>query len=88
MKRQLRLVALFHINMGFIDTLTTLCFLPDGGGGNYDIVNNAVISTPGPQNNRAQNVSLKQSWEMNYQEAAIYLQVFITYSELRHNMTI
>ncbi|XP_053276568.1 two pore channel protein 1 isoform X1 [Pleuronectes platessa] len=46
----------------------------DGGTGNYDIVNNAVISTPGPQNHRAQNVSLRQSWEMNYQEAAIYLQ--------------
>lgn len=44
------------------------------GGGNYDIVNNAVISTPGPQSNKTQNVSLKQSWEMNYQEAAIYLQ--------------
>ncbi|XP_041854911.1 two pore calcium channel protein 1 isoform X2 [Melanotaenia boesemani] len=44
------------------------------GGHNYDIVNNAVVSTPGPQNNRAQNVSLRQSWEMNYQEAAIYLQ--------------
>ncbi|XP_030273059.1 two pore calcium channel protein 1 isoform X3 [Sparus aurata] len=46
----------------------------NGGGGNYDIVNNAVISTPGPQNHRGQNVSLRQSWEMNYQEAAIYLQ--------------
>uniref|UniRef100_A0A4W6GC53 Voltage-dependent calcium channel protein TPC1 n=1 Tax=Lates calcarifer TaxID=8187 RepID=A0A4W6GC53_LATCA len=46
----------------------------NGRGGNYDIVNNAVISTPGPQNYRAQNVSLRQSWEMNYQEAAIYLQ--------------
>ncbi|XP_078106744.1 two pore channel protein 1 isoform X1 [Sander vitreus] len=46
----------------------------DGGGGNYDIVNNTVISTPGPQIHRAQNVSLRQSWEMNYQEAAIYLQ--------------
>ncbi|KAM7391874.1 hypothetical protein PAMP_022525 [Pampus punctatissimus] len=46
----------------------------NGGGGNYDIVNNAVISTPGPQIHRAQNVSLRQSWEMNYQEAAIYLQ--------------
>ncbi|XP_024130960.1 two pore calcium channel protein 1 isoform X1 [Oryzias melastigma] len=44
------------------------------GGGNYDIVNNTVISTPGPQNSRNQNVTLKQSWEMNYQEAAIYLQ--------------
>ncbi|XP_029295142.1 two pore calcium channel protein 1 isoform X2 [Cottoperca gobio] len=46
----------------------------NGGGGNYDIVNNAVISTPGPQNHRAPNASLRQSWEMNYQEAAIYLQ--------------
>ncbi|XP_037536980.1 two pore calcium channel protein 1 [Nematolebias whitei] len=44
------------------------------GGGNYDVVNNAVVSTPGPQNNRNQNISLRQSWEMNYQEAAIYLQ--------------
>ncbi|CAG5922819.1 unnamed protein product [Menidia menidia] len=44
------------------------------GRGNYDIMNNAVVSTPGPQNNRSQNVSLRQSWEMNYQEAAIYLQ--------------
>lgn len=50
------------------------CFLPDGDG-NYDITNNAVISTPGPQNYRSQNASLQQSWEMNYQEAAIYLQV-------------
>ncbi|XP_026178531.2 two pore calcium channel protein 1 [Mastacembelus armatus] len=46
----------------------------NGGGGNYDIVNNSVVSTSGPQNYRAQNVSLRQSWEMNYQEAAIYLQ--------------
>lgn len=46
----------------------------NGGAGNYDIVNNAVIATPGPQNHRSQNVSLRQSWEMNYQEAAIYLQ--------------
>lgn len=46
----------------------------ENGGGNYDIANNAVIATPGPQNYRAQNVSLRQSWEMNYQEAAIYLQ--------------
>lgn len=51
-----------------------LCFLPDGDG-NYDITNNAVLSTPGPQNYRSQNASLQQSWEMNYQEAAIYLQV-------------
>lgn len=46
----------------------------ENGGGNYDVVNNAVISTPGPQSYRSQNVSLRQSWEMNYQEAAIYLQ--------------
>lgn len=55
--------------------MTLRCFLADGGAGNYDIVNNAVVSTPGPQNHRTQNVSLRQSWEMNYQEAAIYLQV-------------
>uniref|UniRef100_A0A671YBJ6 Two pore segment channel 1 n=1 Tax=Sparus aurata TaxID=8175 RepID=A0A671YBJ6_SPAAU len=65
--------ARLHIIISCINALT-LCFLPDGGGGNYDIVNNAVISTPGPQNHRGQNVSLRQSWEMNYQEAAIYLQ--------------
>lgn len=55
--------------------INTLTLLPDGGGSNYDIVNNAVVSTPGPQNYRGQNMSLRQSWEMNYQEAAIYLQV-------------
>lgn len=49
-------------------------FLPDGDG-NYGITNNAVISAPGPQNYRSPNASLQQSWEMNYQEAAIYLQV-------------
>ncbi|XP_055080265.1 two pore channel protein 1 isoform X2 [Periophthalmus magnuspinnatus] len=49
-----------------------------GGRGNYDVMNNEVISTPGPQNHRAQNVTLRQSWEMNYQEAAIYLQVHAT----------
>ncbi|ROI27704.1 Two pore calcium channel protein 1 [Anabarilius grahami] len=43
------------------------------GAGNYDIVNNVVIPTPGAPDPRAQN-SLRQSWEMNYQEAAIYLQ--------------
>uniref|UniRef100_A0A3Q3JLX2 Ion transport domain-containing protein n=1 Tax=Monopterus albus TaxID=43700 RepID=A0A3Q3JLX2_MONAL len=41
---------------------------------NYDTVNNSVVSTSVPQNYRAPNVSLRQSWEMNYQEAAIYLQ--------------
>uniref|UniRef100_A0A671MPV7 Two pore calcium channel protein 1-like n=1 Tax=Sinocyclocheilus anshuiensis TaxID=1608454 RepID=A0A671MPV7_9TELE len=43
------------------------------GAGNYDVVNNVVIPTPGAPDPRAQN-SLRQSWEMNYQEAAIYLQ--------------
>ncbi len=48
------------------------------GAGNYDVVNNVVIPTPGAPDPRAQN-SLRQSWEMNYQEAAIYLQVtFLT----------
>ncbi|CAL8335310.1 two pore calcium channel protein 1 isoform X2 [Gadus morhua] len=46
----------------------------ENGGGNYDVVNNAVIATPGPQNHRPQNASFRHSWEMNYQEAAIYLQ--------------
>uniref|UniRef100_A0A8C2C1L5 Two pore segment channel 1 n=1 Tax=Cyprinus carpio TaxID=7962 RepID=A0A8C2C1L5_CYPCA len=41
--------------------------------GNYDVMNNVVIPTPGAPDPRAQN-SLRQSWEMNYQEAAIYLQ--------------
>ncbi|KAG9354433.1 hypothetical protein JZ751_001142, partial [Albula glossodonta] len=44
----------------------------DGGG--YDIVNNAVIPTPGPHDHRSHFGTLRQSWEMNYQEAAIYLQ--------------
>lgn len=46
----------------------------NGGTGNYDVMNNDVITTPGPQHYRAQNATLRQSWEMNYQEAAIYLQ--------------
>lgn len=46
----------------------------NGGTGNYDVMNNDVITTPGPQHYRVQNVTLRQSWEMNYQEAAIYLQ--------------
>ncbi|XP_021461846.2 two pore calcium channel protein 1 isoform X1 [Oncorhynchus mykiss] len=46
----------------------------DGGGG-YDIVNNQVIPTPGPPPNYSSHIaSLQQSWEINYQEAAIYLQ--------------
>ncbi|XP_014026198.1 two pore channel protein 1 isoform X3 [Salmo salar] len=47
----------------------------ENGGGGYDIVNNQVIPTPGPPPNyRSHNASLQQSWEINYQEAAIYLQ--------------
>ncbi|XP_061674428.1 two pore channel protein 1 isoform X2 [Syngnathoides biaculeatus] len=46
----------------------------DGGVGNYGIGNSSVVSTPGPQTHRTHNPSLRQSWEMNYQEAAIYLQ--------------
>ncbi|XP_014016633.1 two pore channel protein 1 isoform X2 [Salmo salar] len=47
----------------------------ENGGGGYDIVNNQVIATPGPPPNyRSHNALLQQSWEMNYQEAAIYLQ--------------
>ncbi|XP_056602635.1 two pore channel protein 1 isoform X2 [Triplophysa dalaica] len=43
------------------------------GLGNYDTVNNFVIPASGATEPRAQN-SLRHSWEMNYQEAAIYLQ--------------
>ncbi|KAI7813647.1 putative two pore calcium channel protein 1 [Triplophysa rosa] len=43
------------------------------GVGNYDTVNNVVIPASGATEPRAQN-SLQHSWEMNYQEAAIYLQ--------------
>ncbi|MGH0165027.1 UNVERIFIED_CONTAM: hypothetical protein FKN15_048199 [Acipenser sinensis] len=45
----------------------------DGGG--YDVViNNTPVPTPGVQDYRTQYGTLRQSWEMNYQEAAIYLQ--------------
>uniref|UniRef100_A0A3B1K6U3 Voltage-dependent calcium channel protein TPC1 n=1 Tax=Astyanax mexicanus TaxID=7994 RepID=A0A3B1K6U3_ASTMX len=43
----------------------------ENGVGNYDIANN--VNIPEPPDSRSQN-SLRQSWEMNYQEAAIYLQ--------------
>ncbi|KAA0716650.1 Two pore calcium channel protein 1 [Triplophysa tibetana] len=45
----------------------------ENGLGNYDTVNNVVIPASGVTEPRAQN-SLRHSWEMNYQEAAIYLQ--------------
>ncbi|XP_048875966.1 two pore channel protein 1 isoform X2 [Brienomyrus brachyistius] len=44
----------------------------DGGG--YDVVNNTVTPTPGPPECRSQSAGQRQNWEMNYQEAAIYLQ--------------
>uniref|UniRef100_A0A671MTJ4 Two pore calcium channel protein 1-like n=1 Tax=Sinocyclocheilus anshuiensis TaxID=1608454 RepID=A0A671MTJ4_9TELE len=55
------------------DTSSGLLEEDENGAGNYDVVNNVVIPTPGAPDPRAQN-SLRQSWEMNYQEAAIYLQ--------------
>ncbi|XP_023674431.1 two pore channel protein 1 isoform X4 [Paramormyrops kingsleyae] len=45
-----------------------------GNGGGYDIVNNTVTPTPAPPECRSQSAGLRQNWEMNYQEAAIYLQ--------------
>ncbi|KAJ8408683.1 hypothetical protein AAFF_G00253180 [Aldrovandia affinis] len=44
------------------------------GGGGYDIVNNVVIPTPGLWDYPSQFGTLRQSWETNYQESAIYLQ--------------
>ncbi|XP_051776995.1 two pore channel protein 1 isoform X2 [Erpetoichthys calabaricus] len=44
-------------------------------GGNYDITNSTLpVPTGGAQNMQTQYGMLRQSWEMNYQEAAIYLQ--------------
>ncbi|XP_036385875.1 two pore calcium channel protein 1-like [Megalops cyprinoides] len=42
--------------------------------GGYDIINNSVVSTPGLRDYTPRFGTLRQSWEMNYQEAAIYLQ--------------
>ncbi|KAJ8346886.1 hypothetical protein SKAU_G00282870 [Synaphobranchus kaupii] len=47
--------------------------LPCEGGG-YDIMNNVVIPSPGLWDYPSQFSTLRQSWETNYQEAAIYLQ--------------
>jgi len=65
-------------------------FLSDvaDGGGNYDVSNNAVIATPGPQISRSQNASFRHSWEMNYQEAAIYLQVRHFHTGSAHTHTV
>uniref|UniRef100_A0A6Q2Z5C9 Ion transport domain-containing protein n=1 Tax=Esox lucius TaxID=8010 RepID=A0A6Q2Z5C9_ESOLU len=47
----------------------------ENGVAPYDILDTQVRPTVGlPPNYRAHNASLRQSWEMNYQEAAIYLQ--------------
>ncbi|XP_039628224.1 two pore calcium channel protein 1 isoform X2 [Polypterus senegalus] len=44
-------------------------------GGNYDITNSTLpMPNAGAQNMQTQYDILRQSWEMNYQEAAIYLQ--------------
>ncbi|XP_041083969.1 two pore calcium channel protein 1-like isoform X2 [Polyodon spathula] len=49
-------------------------FDPVDGGGYDAVINNAPVPTPGVQDSRTQYGTLRQSWEMNYQEAAIYLQ--------------
>ncbi|XP_042564467.1 two pore calcium channel protein 1 isoform X1 [Clupea harengus] len=47
--------------------------LDENGGGGYDIMNNTTMPNPGLPDPSTQ-ASMQQSWEMNYQEAAIYLQ--------------
>uniref|UniRef100_A0A8C9F8J9 Two pore segment channel 1 n=1 Tax=Pavo cristatus TaxID=9049 RepID=A0A8C9F8J9_PAVCR len=47
--------------------------LPNENGGSYDIINDA--SSPAAGDCCAQQSSAQHNWEMNYQEAAIYLQV-------------
>ncbi|NXG52704.1 TPC1 protein, partial [Psilopogon haemacephalus] len=46
--------------------------LPNENGGSYDVVNDA--SSPAAGDCCAQQSSARHNWEMNYQEAAIYLQ--------------
>uniref|UniRef100_A0A8D2PEC7 Two pore segment channel 1 n=1 Tax=Zosterops lateralis melanops TaxID=1220523 RepID=A0A8D2PEC7_ZOSLA len=46
--------------------------LPNENGGSYDVVNDA--SSPAARECCAQQSSARHNWEMNYQEAAIYLQ--------------
>uniref|UniRef100_UPI00398F10A7 two pore channel protein 1 isoform X4 n=1 Tax=Pristiophorus japonicus TaxID=55135 RepID=UPI00398F10A7 len=48
--------------------------IPNENGGGYDIINTEVVATPDIRDYRARYGYLKQVWEMNYQEAAIYLQ--------------
>ncbi|XP_019394961.1 PREDICTED: two pore calcium channel protein 1 [Crocodylus porosus] len=45
---------------------------PDHNGGNYDIVND--VSSPAAGDCCSRQSSARHNWEMNYQEAAIYLQ--------------
>ncbi|KFQ85698.1 Two pore calcium channel protein 1 [Phoenicopterus ruber ruber] len=46
--------------------------LPNENGGSYDVINDA--SSPAAGDCCAQQSSARHNWEMNYQEAAIYLQ--------------
>ncbi|NXQ91809.1 TPC1 protein, partial [Nyctibius grandis] len=46
--------------------------LPNQNGGSYDVINDA--SSPAAGDCCAQQSSARHNWEMNYQEAAIYLQ--------------
>ncbi|XP_073168490.1 two pore channel protein 1 isoform X2 [Lepidochelys kempii] len=46
--------------------------LPNENGGSYDLVND--VSSPATGDYHSQQRSARHNWEMNYQEAAIYLQ--------------
>lgn len=46
--------------------------LPNENGGSYDLVND--MSSPATGDYHSQQRSARHNWEMNYQEAAIYLQ--------------
>uniref|UniRef100_A0A8C3T510 Two pore segment channel 1 n=2 Tax=Chelydra serpentina TaxID=8475 RepID=A0A8C3T510_CHESE len=46
--------------------------LPNENGGSYDIVND--VSSPATGDYHSEQRSARHNWEMNYQEAAIYLQ--------------
>ncbi|XP_036382800.1 two pore calcium channel protein 1 isoform X1 [Megalops cyprinoides] len=61
-------------NCGLLSEETERVEVASENGGGYNIANNAVIPTPGAQDHRSTLGTLRQSWEMNYQEAAIYLQ--------------
>ncbi|KAJ8285599.1 hypothetical protein GJAV_G00028690 [Gymnothorax javanicus] len=57
---------------GLLSEETEVAAASADNDGDYDI--NAVIPTPGPQELRSHFGTLRQSWEINHQEAAIYLQ--------------